>query len=330
MHDPKRKQKTFLLSPSRSERLSSHNLISQAFQSQINIKTNSMLPTTMLCQIFSKFQNSSSCSFISPHNSSSRIPCSTMIASTGTCAHEEESNGNFNSAIITCASLSIPHAPTFTMRDMYIIRMKAQKTEFCGIWVLLSLNIFAMILPKHSSTSTNNQDSAGQLYLASFLYEISVFYIKASLISRFLVYVFDFANARKKMGYLKNASSFAGFPLWLVFHHGGVYMSHFIVAFFIMAQNHFQCALLLAILQSTHNTWTKKYSKVLYWGNVLLGVLSTYVYVVVKWQDATWACVSMILMMLVVDMGIALLFMESFGIGTKKIDTKVEKKLKGV
>jgi hypothetical protein len=38
----------------------------------------------------------------------------------------------------------------------------------------------------------------------------------------------------------------------------------------------------------------------------------------------------MILMMLVVDMGIALLFMESFGIGTKKIDTKVEKKLKGV
>ena len=107
-------------------------------------------------------------------------------------------------------------------------------------------------------------------------------------------------------------------------------MGHFIIAFFIMAQNHFQCALLLAILQSTHNTWTKKYSKVLYWGNVLLGVLSTYVYVVVKWQDATWACVSMILMMLVVDMGIALLFMESFGIGTKKIDTKVEKKLKGV
>ena len=334
MHDPKRKQKTFLRLPSRSERLSSHNLISQAFQSQINIKTNSMLPTTMLYQIVRMCQNSSSCSFISPHNSSSRIPpCSTsIIASTGTCSHKEESNGNFNSAIITCArSLSIPHAPTFTMRDMYIIRMKAQKAEFCGIWVMLSLNIIAMILRKNSSTSTNNQDSAGQLDLASFLYEISVFYIKASLISRFLVYVFDFANARKKMGYLKNARSFAGFPLWLVFHHGGVYLSHCIVAFFIMAQNHFHCALLLAILQSTHNTWTKKYSKVLYWGNVLLGVLSTYVYVVAKWQDATWACLSMILMMLVVDMGIALLFMESFGIGTKKIDTrKVEKKSKGI
>jgi hypothetical protein len=269
-------------------------------------------------------------SFISPHNSTSRIPCSTMIASTGTCAHKEESNGNFTSAIIACATLSTLHASTFTMRDMYTIRMKAQKAEFCGIWVLLSLNIIAMILRTYSSTSTNNQDSAGQHYLVSIIYEISVFYIKASLISRFLVYVFDFANARKKIGYQKNASSFAGFPLWLVFHHGGVYMGHFIIAFFIMAQNHFQCALLLAIWQASHNTWTKKYSKVLYWGNVLLGVLTLFYYVVVKWQNATWACVSMILIMLVADMGIALLFMESFGIGAKKIDTTVEKKLKGI
>ena len=130
------------------------------------------------------------------------------------------------------------------------------------------------------------------------------------------------------MGYLKNASTFVGFPLWLVFHHGGLYVSHSIGAHFIMAQNHFQCALILAILQSTHNTWTKKYSKVLYWGNVLLGVLSTYVYVIVSWQNATWACVSMILMMLVVDMGIALLFMESFGISIKKADVTPEKKLK--
>ena len=49
-----------------------------------------------------------------------------------------------------------------------------------------------------------------------------------------------------------------------------------------------------------------------------------------KWQQsANWACVSMILMMLVlVDIGIALLFMESFGIGIKKADATPEKKLK--
>lgn len=131
------------------------------------------------------------------------------------------------------------------------------------------------------------------------------------------------------MGYLKNGSSFAGFPLWLVFHHGGVYVSHIITAFFIVAQNHFQCVLLMAILQSTHNTWTKKYSKVIYWGNVLLGVVSTYMYVIMMWHNATWACASMVLMMLVVDAGIALLFMESFGIGMKQAATTVESKVEG-
>ena len=287
-----------------------------------------MLPTTMIYQIFSKFQNSSSCSFISPHNSTSRIPsCSTMFASTKTCAHKEKRNGNFTSTIIACPTLHIPHdASTFTMRDMYTIRMNAQKAEFCSIWVLLSLNIIAMILRKYSSMSTSNQDSAGQHYLAPTLYEISLFYIKASLISRFLVYVFDFINARKKMGYLKTASSFAGFPLWLVCHHGGVYLGHFIIAFFMVAQNHFQCAMLLAIWQSSHNTWTKKYSKVFYWGNVLLGVVTLFFYVLVKWKDDTWACISMVLIMVVADMGVALLFMESFGIGTKKIGTTTMEK----
>ena len=83
---------------------------------------------------------------------------------------------------------------------MYTIRMNAQKAEFCGIWVLLSLNIIAMILRKHSSMSTSNQDSAGQHYLASTLYEISVFYFKASLISRFLVYGFRLHQCPKEDG----------------------------------------------------------------------------------------------------------------------------------
>jgi hypothetical protein len=258
----------------------------------------------------------------------SRIPHSTIIASAGTCARTKEIDCGFPSNSVICARLSIPYAPAFIMGDIYTLRMKAQKAEFFGIWVLLSLNIIAMILIKHLSTSSNHQDYAGYQYSASVIFQTSVLYTKASLISRFLVYLFDFANARQKMGYLKNASTFAGFPLWLVFHHGGVYVSHSIAAHFIMAQNHFQCALILAILQSTHNTWTKKYSKVLYWGNVLLGVLSTYVYVIVSWQNATWACVSMILMMLVVDMGIALLFMESFGISIKKAGATSKKKLK--
>merc|ERR1712151_76492 len=81
---------------------------------------------------------------------------------------------------------------------------------------------------------------------------------KLSLISRFLVYTFDFANARNKLGYLKGSASFAGFPLWLVFHHGGVFITHAIVALFVEAQTLFHCAVMLLVLQSTHNTWTKK------------------------------------------------------------------------
>ena len=60
-----------------------------------------------------------------------------------------------------------------------------------------------------------------------------------------------------------------------------------------------------------------------------IGVVSTNIfYVILNWQNTTWACVSMILMMLAVDMGIALLYMESFGIGIKKPDATPEKKFK--
>merc|ERR1712113_1115182 len=68
---------------------------------------------------------------------------------------------------------------------------------------------------------------------------------------------------------------------------------------------------MLLVLQSTHNTWTKKYSFTMYWGDVLVGVLSTYVYAALNWQNAAWACGSIVAMMLIINMGIALLFMES-------------------
>merc|ERR1712151_821125 len=134
---------------------------------------------------------------------------------------------------------------------------------------------------------------------------------KLSLISRFLVYTFDFANARNKLGYLKGSASFAGFPLWLVFHHGGVFITHAIVALFVEAQTLFHCAVMLLVLQSTHNTWTKKYSYTMYWGNVLVGVLCTYVYAALNWQNAVWACGSIVAMMSIINTGIALLFVES-------------------
>ena len=99
--------------------------------------------------------------------------------------------------------------------------------------------------------------------VSSHFHTASIVYIELSLFTRLLAYAVDFANAREKLGSL---------PSWLILHHVGVFAVHMNTAFHF-SQSYLYTMIYLLSLQSTHNTWTKKYSLVLYWGNVLLGVI---------------------------------------------------------
>ena len=198
------------------------------------------------------------------------------------------------------------------IHDFYRFRMKVQKTEFLVIWTFILFNAVEHLL-NSSHESTERQSDNESLSIAL---HIAIIYSKHSLLTRFLAYAVDFVNAGNRLGLIKN-KSLMGFPMWLVFHHGGVFVTHCIMAQFISPQDHINAMLVLAVLQSTHNTWTKKYSKVLYWGNVLFGVVATYIYIMVNMQNAFWACTSMMVMMLVGNIGIGLLFIESMSLSLR-------------
>ena len=149
---------------------------------------------------------------------------------------------------------------TTILSSVYDIRKKLQKVEFLIIWVLICVLI--------TSLAVADQKSFVDFYTISFLY------IQYSVFSRIFAYVMDFANASVKLGAEDN--KWKGIPLWLVLHHGGVIGSHIMIAFFFMhpEANFKKMLLSLFATQSSHNTWTKKISLILYWGNVVLGFLS--------------------------------------------------------
>ena len=211
-----------------------------------------------------------------------------------------------------CFHYNIHKSKEVTIRDFYLFRMKVQKAEILAIWLFILFNIFEHLL---SSTQKPNERQ-NDIESLSISLTIAALYIKLSLLTRFLAYAVDFVNARKKLGLIKN-KSFAGFPMWLILHHGGVFVIHCIVAKFISPRDHIDAVAILAVIQSTHNTWTKKYSKFLYWGNVLFGVLAVYINAIINIRNAFWAWTSVIAMMLVVDIGIGLLFVESMGISLR-------------
>ena len=131
-------------------------------------------------------------------------------------------------------------------------RKQFQKMEFLTNWALLCL-----LAVGESHTVFN--------IISSHIHTAALLYIKASIFTRIVAYAIDFANARKKLGKL---------PSWLILHHVGVLASHITVAFYF-SRTYFKAMLYLFCIQSTHNTWTKKYSLFLYWGNVLLGMMAS-------------------------------------------------------
>ena len=134
-------------------------------------------------------------------------------------------------------------------------RKKLQKIEFLINWsFILLLAAGAMY---HGNFFIKN--------VSSYLHTIALLYIEMSLFTRLLAYIIDFANAREKLGKV---------PIWLALHHTGVVVIHITTALYF-SRTYSKAMLYLLAIQSTHNTWTKKYSLVLYWGNVMLGVITS-------------------------------------------------------
>ena len=134
-----------------------------------------------------------------------------------------------------------------TIDDLYTFRKHLQKTEFFMCWIIVLLMSVTNISPS-----------------------LPVAYLKLSAFTRFLAYVIDFTNAYVKLD--------GSIPLWLVLHHSGVLVGHITKMFFLTPSSQYQVILFALASQSSHNTWTKKLSLVLYWSNVLVGVVTSYLF----------------------------------------------------
>lgn len=159
------------------------------------------------------------------------------------------------------ASVLSSYSPLKKLTNMshYDLRKHFQKIEFIVCWAIV------LVL------ATTYLDNAPFEASATLLYYFTL-YLKASGMSRALAYCSDFTNASEKFD--------GDLPLWLILHHSGCLVVHFSKAFFLLGDAgscRFNVLVFALSSQSSHNTWTKKHSLFLYWGNVLVGVLTAIV-----------------------------------------------------
>ena len=139
----------------------------------------------------------------------------------------------------------------FQVSNLYPYRVKWQKLEFFGFWFLALLHIYTLL--GHPELFSD----------ASFLnYKVQKFSVRC----RALTYLVDIANAIKTLNRV---------PLWLICHHVGVCCLAELVTTDVMVSSvsPFQWISINLAFQAASNTWTKRISLILYWGNVLLGLL---------------------------------------------------------
>ncbi len=221
-------------------------------------------------------------------------------------------------------------------------RKKLQKVEFLASWALFFFLLLVttctygsggvrVVLLSNTSGNTptgghHESDLTSAISTTSTRYSLLLsFYLRATLLTRAFAYAVDFANARKKLGQL---------PPWLVLHHFGVYAIHVITAlYFSQSHTKMMCCYMLAA-QSTHNTWTKKYSLLLYWGNVLIGGVINSIYfsimnIIVIDEDevsrpSMGVCIFCLMAMVICFTGIILLVLECFNTSKNKEGKKKE------
>jgi len=182
--------------------------------------------------------------------------------------------------------------------------MKQQKAEFITSWAFIIL--LAIILIQGGSPDEKN--AADSIQMA--IYNLAILHIKVSSVyTRAFASAVDFAKTRDKFGAMKG--NFMGLPSWLLYHHFGVCLSSISTSYFVIPRDYFEALVILVFLQSTNNTWTKKYSYVLYWGNVLLDVIMSWYFVSLHVEDALVESLCMMASLLGAYFGAGLLAMQS-------------------
>ena len=187
-------------------------------------------------------------------NNNMNLHCTTSTTTIGKRPLQETDTQPLSSTIETqqdtstsTSSDSKTTSLVLTTDDLYTLRKHLQKTEFFMCWIIVLLMSVTNISPS-----------------------LPVACLKLSAFTRFLAYVIDFTNAYVKLD--------GSIPMWLVLHHSGVLVQHITKAFFLTPSSQYQVILFALASQSSHNTWTKKLSLVLYWGNVLVGVVTSYLF----------------------------------------------------
>ncbi len=166
---------------------------------------------------------------------------------------------------MTCTKPYASHtnAPTHTrsslchtLSTLYPLRSQLQKLEFATLWIILAHAAVFQTAPA-----------------------LSVLYAKVSILTRAAAYSVDIANAITKYNVTSTTSTNAvTLPLWLLLHHFGCLGAHLFSVFFLAPKTPAEIIVWALSSQSSHNTWTKKLSLVLYWGNVLAGALGGWAY----------------------------------------------------
>ncbi len=153
------------------------------------------------------------------------------------------------------------------LSTLYPIRAKLQKMEFFILWIIIA-------------------DAA--IFQAAI--GASALYTKLSFFSRATAYSVDFANVMTKYHLPSSTKTTTStnndngsnalftLPIWLIMHHLGVLGTHFFSAFYLASKTPIDIFVWALASQSSHNTWMKKISLVLYWGNVLVGGIAGSVY----------------------------------------------------
>jgi hypothetical protein len=143
-----------------------------------------------------------------------------------------------------------------SLKQTLALRKQLQKVEFLACWMIVFVAAAADHMMIRAPASS----------IPSCCYYYMILYCKFSTFTRALAYTVDLTNAWVKFD--------GAIPSWLALHHSGILAGHITEIFFLTPKTLSQLMVIALGFQSSHNTWTKKYSLKLYWANVLLGVLS--------------------------------------------------------
>ena len=130
-------------------------------------------------------------------------------------------------------------------------RIWLQKLEFSIIWTLIISTIFTRCY---------------QGNLAKFSFMPIFYYVKLSFFTRFFAYAIDFDKAKVKFGSV---------PFWLLSHHFGVIICHYVSFSLDLKHYTFLFALFGLIgFQGTQNTWLRKNFMLVYKIDKWIGVIA--------------------------------------------------------